>query len=369
MDKNIDVADLVNQIAEQQKCMHKLLGDRRFDVMSLGQSMRLRRKLESGRFDKLQHVCVAFNLRHAVPVNPERHYTHLGADFLEGDLGALPDNCTYLLLNNDIGKHLNRFRALMAARPNCLFVVWDWDSQHWLHMSCHLAAQSDFYAPATSENLYTLSNFTPHIVGPIAIGVNQWSRAFIVEHMPLLLEDRSNDAFGPHVRYPDFERRNRAIATINQKLPGIRFADDSYKKKSDLDNLRDWAGYKTHWIIPVLGGVPIRVFNCILTGGIALLPSFARHMPESLAFDEEPLYYDVLDLVEPEKLQALAVARFDQEGQVGVVRRVGKALESQHIDTRCEQLLCSVESAIQRLAGRAMPSERYPMAEAFPGRR
>lgn len=362
MQASIVVSDLIKQLTTQQSQMHELLGDRQFDTLALSKGINLRRKLEKGRYEQVQHVCLAYNLRHAVPVNPKRNYTHLPQSFLESDLDTLPDHCTYLLLNNDIGKNLNRYIELTQKRPNCLFVAWDWDSQHWLQMSCNLATHSDFYVPSTSENLYTLSHFNPHLLGPIAVAVNQWSRQFIVDHMSLLLSERSNEAFGPHVRYPQFERRNRAIATLNRKFPGIHFTDDGYKKKSDLDNLQDWARHKAHWIIPVLGGVPIRVFNCLLTGGIAVLPSFARHMPESMVFTEEPLYYDVLDLVEPDQIHRLALERFDSEGSVGVARRVGTALAHQHIDGRCETLLTYVEAAIQRLAtGQPLRPERYPL--------
>lgn len=360
-----EIVERVNRIAQLQKDTHQVLGDRELDSLAIGKSIALRRKLESGAFAKVEHVCLAHNLRHAVPTNPQRNYTHLPKDFLAGDLNdlaALPDHCVYLLLNNDIGKYLPQYVELQSRRPNSLFVIWDWDSQHWLMMSCMLAASSDFYVPAASENLYTVSHFNPHLLGPAFAAVNQWSRRFIVEHMDVLLAARSDEPFGPHVPYGDFARRNRAVTTLNQTYQSIGFVDHGYQQKSDLDNLVEWARHKTHWIIPVLGGVPIRVYNSLLTGGIPVMPSHYRHMPEVLVFDDSPVFYDVIDLVDPREVQQQANARFDRDGAVGVARRIGSALEHQHIDGRCEALLQSLESAVQRIAGGSrLGSEGYLM--------
>lgn len=349
-----ELVERVNQLAQLHKGVHDLLGDRLFDSLAMGKSVALQRKLEAGRFASVRHICLAHNLRHAVPVNAARHYTHLPKDFLAQPLDSLPDDCVYLLLNNDIGKHLPQYVELVARRPRCLFVVWDWDSQHWIYMAALLAAHSDFYVPAASENLYTLSHFNPHLLGPAFAAVNQWTRRFVVEHMDLLLAARSDDPFGPHVQYEGFDRRNRAVVTLNRSFPGIAFTDHGYQQKSDLDNLREWAHHKAHWIIPVLGGVPIRVYNCLLTGGIPVLPAHYRNMPESLVFDPRPahapLYYDVIDLVDPAATQRQAVERFDATGTVGVAERVGWALEHHHIDTRCEAVLTALEDAVRRLA-------------------
>lgn len=347
---NADIAERVREIAQLQESVHRILGEREFDALAIGKSLGLRRKLEGWSFAEVGEVCIGNNLRHAVPVNPRRHYTHLPKDFLEGELDALPDRCVYLLLNNDIGKSLPQYIELVRRRPQCLFVVWDWDSQHWLTMSCTLAAHSDFYVPSTSDNFYTLSHFNPHLLGPAFAAVNQWSRQFIVEHMEVLLAARSDEPFGPHVQYAGFDRRNRAVVTLKTSFQGIGFTDHSYQLKSDLDNLREWAGHKTHWIIPVLGGVPIRVYNCMLTGGIPVLPSHYRGMPECLVFDDSPVFYDVIDLVEPADAQRQAVARFDAQGRVGVAERVGRALQHQHIDGRCESVLSALEAAVRRLA-------------------
>lgn len=346
-----EVASRIARVSGLHQDLHGLLGDRAFDELALEKLIALRRKLDRLDLGVSGAVCLGHNLRHAVPVEGRRHYVHLASDFLNADRDPVPPGSVVLLLNNDIGRSLPAWMEWSARRSDCLHVVWDWDSQHWLQMSCTLAAASDFYIPSTSENVYTLSHFTPNLLGPAFAAVNQWPRQFVVDHMELLLAERRDEPFGPHVRYERFARRNRAITTLGQRLPGISFADNGYQRKSDLDNLQEWARYKTHWIIPVLGGVPIRVYNALLTGGIALLPSHVRAMPETMLVGTDAEFYDVIDLVEPATVQRRAVERFDGEGRVGTAQRIGRALERHHIDTRCEQVLRAVDGARTRIRG------------------
>jgi hypothetical protein len=217
-------------------------------------------------------------------------------------------------------------------------------------MSCNLAVYCDFYIPVSSENTYTISHFNPFILGPIFVGVNQWSRQFISENFGSLLLDRLNEPSDPHVFYEAYPRRNRAIATLNQKFSGVSFSDNSYKLTSDIENLNAWSRHKAHWIVPVLSGMPIRVFNCLCTGGIPIVPSFYKVMYESTDLPQDVFYYDVLDLIEPNKLQQIANNYFDRHGTAGLIQRIGNFQFKYHIDIRCESILKLVHSKIFELS-------------------
>jgi hypothetical protein len=277
-------------------------------------------------------------------------YDILEEDFLSYPIDTLPRRCIYILLNNDIGNLLEKYKQLYKSRPCSLFIIWDWDSQHWVEMSCNLAVYCDFYIPVSSENTYTISHFNPFILGPIFVGVNQWSRQFISENFGSLLLDRLNEPSDPHVFYEAYPRRNRAIATLNQKFSGVSFSDNSYKLTSDIENLNAWSRHKAHWIVPVLSGMPIRVFNCLCTGGIPIVPSFYKVMYESTDLPQDVFYYDVLDLIEPNKLQQIANNYFDRHGTAGLIQRIGNFQFKYHIDIRCESILKLVHSKIFELS-------------------
>lgn len=339
----------IQNIAQNQKNLHALLGNDFLDHLAISKHVETRNKILLNKFNAGTQIYLGDHLKHAKLTQHNHSYTVLDKDFLNQPHDQLPSQCIYFLLNNDIGSSLEQYKQLYKSRPCSLFIIWDWDSQHWVEMSCTLAAYCDFYIPVASENTYTISHFNPFILGPVFVGVNQWSKDFITENFGTLLRERKDEPYGPHVFYEAYPRRNRAIVTLNQKFSGIKFADNSYKVTSDIDNLNAWSGHKTHWIIPVLSGMPIRVFNCLITGGIPLVPSFYKAIIESTDLPKDVMYYDVIDLVEPENLQQRANYYFDQEGASGLIQRIGNYLNTYHIDARCESILKLVYQKINEL--------------------
>ncbi len=340
--------ELIEQLAGLTKQVNELMQDAFFDNWALRKQIQMERKLETIRFERAEHVYLGFHLDTARPI-AARQYHHLPADFLDAPPQDIPPNSVFLLLNNDIGRRLPQYLAYVQAHPETLFVVWDWDAQHWIQMSAILAMNSDFYVSGSSENASLLAQFTPHVLGPVFVGVHQWSRRFIAENTPLLLKPRLDTPLGQHAHYPQYPRRNRAIATVSPTYPTVGFVDNSYKQRTELENLEEWARHKTHWIMPVMGGVPIRVYNALAAGGIPILPGFYRNLPEIAVLGDIPLYYEVGDLIEARRINEAAVARFDAAGESGLLARVADTLQRHHVDLRCEQILGALERAVDRI--------------------
>lgn len=341
--------ELIEQLTGLTQQVNTLLQDAFFDNWALRKQIQMERKLEATGFARAEHVFLGFHLATARPI-AARQYHHLAADFLDSPPADIPPNSVFLLLNNDIGgNRLAQYLAFVQAHPQAMFVVWDWDSQHWIQMSAILAMNSDFYVPGTSENVSLLAQFTPHVLGPVFVGVHQWTRRFLAEQTPLLLQPRLDTPLGQHAHYAQYPRRNRAIATVSPTYPTVGFADNAYKKRSELENLEEWGRHKTHWIMPVMAGVPIRVFNALATGGIPILPAFYRHLPEIAGLGDVPLYYEVGDLIEARRINEAAVARFDAAGESGLLARIADSLQRHHVDLRCEQILGALERAVDRL--------------------
>jgi hypothetical protein len=339
MDYDSVLNQVIKNIAQNQKQLHGFLGSELLDQLAIKKHIEICRKINLNKFSLNTKIYVGNQLKHVQLTKENDLYAVLDKDFLSNSIETLPSNCIYLLLNNDIGSSLEKYKELYRNRPCSLFIIWDWDSQHWVEMSCNLAVYCDFYIPVSSENTYTISHFNPFILGPIFVGVNQWSSKFITDNFESLLLERENEPSDPHVFYEAYPRRNRAIATLNQKFSGITFADNSYKLTSEISNLNSWSRHKAHWIIPVLSGMPIRVFNCLSTGGIPIVPSFYKVIYESTDLPQDVFYYDVIDMLEPDRLQQLANNYFDQQGPVGLVQRIGNYLCKYHIDTRCASIL------------------------------
>ena len=349
MDNSGGVHELINKLSTLTKEVHDTLQDTFFDSLAYSKKSKIEQKLGTGSFGNISKIFLGEHLKNARPLNSNREYINLAADFLNSPPVNIPKGSVFFLANNDIGQYLPQYIDLYNNTPDVLFVIWDWDSQHWIHMSSMLALSSDFYISATSENAFLLSHFNPYIIGPVFGVVHQWTRRFIIDHIELLLGERLNVPFGPHAFYGNFSRRNRAIATVTKVYPSVYFGNNDYKLKSELDNLKEWAQYKTHWIAPVLAGVPIRVFNALITGGIPILPSFYKSLPEVSILGNSPLYYEVSDLIEPTMINEAAVAKFDLGGESGLIQRISNAIQCHHIDTHCERILLSVEESIDKI--------------------
>jgi len=344
-----ELLNTVHAITKTQKELHRLLGQDLLDNWVISKHLKIIQKIKNFNYSAATPVFVGDHLKFVNLDRLRKSTRVLKKDFLNQPLDDQPRQCIYFLLNNDIGSDLERYKELFKARPCSIFIIWDWDSQHWLEMSCSLAAYCDFYFPVSSENTFTISHFNPFVLAPVFVGVNQWSKKFITDHFNFLLNDRDDRPYGPHVFYEAYARRNRAIATLNTKFEGIHFTNNNYKLKLEIDTFKEWSNHKTHWIIPVLSGLPIRVFNCLITGGIPIVPSFYKAMMESTDLPAGVFYYDVIDLVQPEKIQQQALEFFNDHGAHGVIQRAGSAIEKYHIDSRCELILSAVDTKINGL--------------------
>lgn len=342
--------DIINKLAELTKGVNDVLQDSFFESWALQQQGRVDAKLAARGTADIRTVYLGFHLQHARPQDTRREYVHLPENFLLDPPKDLPANSVFLLLNNDVAKHLPQYIEYYTNHPEALFVIWDWDSQHWIYMSCALALNSDVYIPASSENIHLLAQFNPYTVGPVFAAAHQWSRKFLLEHIDLLLAERSSEPLGMHVYYENYPRRNRAIATVSGKFPSVGFGTNAFKTRTDLDNLAEWAKHKTHWIVPVLAGVPIRVYNALVTGGIPILPSFYKNLPEIAILGEQPSYYQVAGLLKPEQLNEEAVTRFDAGGESGLIQRIAHGMEHHHVDARCEQIFQALENLFDKVA-------------------
>ena len=320
-----------------------------FDYHSIQKYISTLAKLRAGVLSNESCIYFGNNLKHLSITPGGKPPNILDPEFLSKPLEELPRNCVYFLLNNDIGNQIELYKSLYNHRPCSLFILWDWDSQHWVEMSCTLAAYSDFYIPVSSENSYTIGHLNPFVLGPVFVGVNQWRKDFVINNIEVLLANRVDDPYGPHVGYSAYQRRNRAVATLNQKFPHVGFTDNSYKTRTELEVLTEWCGYKAHWIVPVRSGMPIRLYNCLVTGGIPLVPGFYRYLLESSDLPPDVMYYDVLDLIEPDRLVEIANRHFDQQGTDGLTRRVGDFLNRYHIDARCLEILELLRERVRSL--------------------
>jgi hypothetical protein len=348
MKNTIDINKFITPISELSENINNLLQSDFFDNLSIYKKHQIDQRLSTVKFEKIENVYLGKHLHNASP-NNKFNYVNLEEDFLINPPKNIPNNSIFLLLNNDIGKFLPQYIEYYNSFPNAFFIIWDWDSQHWLNMSMNLAIYSDFYIPCSSENLSILSQFTPNILGPIFACSFQWKKKFLVDNLNLMLDERSNEPLGKHNLYEKYPRRNRVIFTLNKKFSNVCFSNNEFLKMTNLDNLIEWSTYKSHWIVPVLSGVPIRVYNALITGGIPILPSYYKIMPEIQLLTDTPVYYDIHDVINPVPITELAIRKFESLSESELIGKILSSIELHHLDTRCTQIFNSILNEVEQL--------------------
>ena len=247
---------------------------------------------------------------------------------------ALLEDSIVLVNNNDIAREggMSTYAEIYSRCNTTIFAGWDWDNHHWMELSTFLAAHSDMYIPAHNENLYLLTRFNWLTAGPVHIGTVQWSKKYLSDHLPDMLSiERSDSPLGKHNPYDAFRFRMQAIITLNQHYQTIGFNDGSFHSRTDNERLREWASHKSHWVVPVLNDVPIRIFDALITGGIPIVPESLRYLPPVCNIKREYiLFYSALDILMPEKIVAAANELFDNGGLEKMVERHVYALKRHH---------------------------------------
>jgi hypothetical protein len=337
------------KISTLMKEINDTLQDPYFDSLAIEKKIKLNQKIDTYNFNTIETVYLGFHLNKAISLTSSINYIHLSEDFLLNPPSLTLDNSIFILLNNDVAKYLPQYLNFYNNNPKALIIIWDWDSQHWLNMSSILAVHSDFYIPASSDNLSILSQFSPNVIGPIFACAHQWSKKFILNNLDMLLVERTSLPLGMHVFYENYPRRNRVIATLNSSISSVGFSNNDFKNRSDLQNFQEWAGYKSHWIVPVLSGVPIRVYNGIITGGIPIVPSFYKNLPENSLIYKSVIYYDTTDVINSTNVLKLAHERFNDEGENGILTRVCDALNNHHVDFRCLQIIKEINIRVENI--------------------
>jgi hypothetical protein len=261
------------------------------------------------------------------------------ADSLAGKL----DGAIVILLNNDFSgasiQNLQAFHALCSNCPNTLFIVWDHDNHHWLQLSLMLALIFDLVVPAHPENLAVLARYNSNVLPPVFTGSIQWTQGLLKQNLDQIMDGaRSPEPLGKHAFYSSFVLRNQIVQTLSVH-PHIGFTDGSYRNNTPQQNFDHWAGHKTHFCALVNNDIPYRVFDALITGGVACVP---RSLAVWEGMHPEPdrlVFYGCADVFNGSALFKRAEQRFDALNaglsRAGAARLVSKL----HVDARIQEIL------------------------------
>jgi len=244
----------------------------------------------------------------------------------EGTASRIPelDGSIVLISNADIDsvERLNSFSNFYEIHSDTIFIGWDTDNHHTLHISMAFATLVDFYIQSQLEHFYDLSRINPlHTF--LLIGCINIKREYAYNLLPKALSaQRSNEVQGLFANHNTFPWRNSVINALSNSHPHIGFFSDSRGATSNdkyPDRLID---YKVHWIAPVLNDVSGRVDDVLITGGIPIVPESLRFHPALIDIHPENIvYYNLNDIIDTEHIISCAIEKYDKCGKKGILSR------------------------------------------------
>ena len=260
-------------------------------------------------------------------------------------------NQSIVLVSNSVPQSSTQEQAVITLKnyqyiydncPDTLFLGWDWDNHHHLHVSSIFASTSDIYFPTHLANDYELSRFcSKKFLVPSSS--HQWGRLFLTENIDCILrKDRLSEVFGRFVRYGLFGHRNKAINRLSTNLKYVELVDDlsSYKMMTQREKLNEWTSYKCHWVVPTLNDMSTRIFDALITGGVIIIPEIFKSDPVISRMDKRDcFFYAENDIFDPIGIVSHALSSFDKCGLDGVLRRHRYALDNHNLDSRVKEIL------------------------------
>ena len=81
------------------------------------------------------------------------------------------------------------------------------------------------------------------------------------------------------------------------------------------------------------------MFDALITGGIPMLPRSLTGLARLGDLrDDEVVFYDAIDIVEPQQVVAKANRLYESQGTAGKLNRIQRALKMHHLDARIRRI-------------------------------
>jgi len=228
-------------------------------------------------------------------------------------------------------EHLKLARLHQLAK---VYVLWLWDNHIAEDFHHALATLADIVFVAHGFNTHYLLNDYSILYGHIPLCSVQWdadtAEAVMRESG---FQARSNALYGAFFTYKEFPERHEFLtACATSAIPNeirLRFASEEnrsdYFESNKYERLRDWMQHKTSLCLPLHNDLSSRFFDALLAGQIPIAP---RNIPD-LDTVLPPEVQDWLPVIRFDNYTVddvsiaynEAIARFDADGPIGVLRR------------------------------------------------
>jgi hypothetical protein len=261
-----------------------------------------------------------------------------GCDIIWADdqhLRTHPDFTCDIFFSHGYSPDFSRIAYVRETGRATLVANWFWDNHHLFASSMHAAMLSDINFHAHDYASSYLANELAETGGFAPLCPIFWTQAVVQQAATLsLLAERSDNLYGGYNSYPEFPARDIALSRIMEGLPqhnifitphGTSPDQHPFYGMSPLARLQEWMKYKVSLCMSFGANTAIRIFDCLLAGGIPLIVGRPADLDQIFsAQDMESLPVIVVetdDPIEVRRAYQLCLQRFDHDGPEGVMRR------------------------------------------------
>ena len=273
-----------------------------------------------------------------------------GVDMVQGfaserELLACSDRFDVAIVCNSLMSEHTAHLIIRQRKLAEVVVAWTLDNHHHPAWNRTMVAFSDLVllGHAFADDVFASADT---LVGrSFALTTGQWTRSLARERTNVLT--RSDAMFGGFVAW-GLGTRDRVIRDLITKYPGsaLRLIEPtergSYFDQSPAQRFDEWSAYKTHLAFPLLKDLSCRVFDSLLCGQVPLVPHECPDLDQIVPRAEQDslpilrFYGEDMDSIVT--AHGSAIARFDEDGVAGIVRRRDYASNNHHIAVRIGEI-------------------------------
>lgn len=264
---------------------------------------------------------------------------------------SLDKPCIYIITahGSDVSDSIWELRS--KANIGSIFCLWHFDNHmaYFGNYKSAISADLNFLSHNLKVEPYLLNPISP-LAGHIPACTAQFGPTELeVFHSTFLTHSRISKALFNYVIY-DSAPRSQLIHNLSHQLSDI--ADFKLMPAADrtrywdftrADRYLEWASYKCSVIIPIVNDLSTRVFDCLATGVIPIVPNSIEDLDLVITRDEQislgiVRIKDYNDTTIRDGIN-LAINIFDSKGTEGVIMRIQYVLNNATIGHRVKSLI------------------------------
>ncbi|MDZ4734717.1 MAG: hypothetical protein SGJ07_00070 [Rhodospirillaceae bacterium] len=270
-------------------------------------------------------------------------------------LEALDRRFDVCLLCNRVTDDELLLKRVRERRLADFIAIWTWDNHHSRRRNLQIAALGDLVLPGHRFCDGYLKSPQTVLGAHVPLGTNQWSRARAASLFRQFRKAPRDDALhGGFIGWRIVPERATLVRACMEALDGhaLRVLGSEgrrgYFALDPADRWRDWSQHKVGLVLPFDRDLSTRFFDSLLTGQVPILPDWCEDIdtvvPEAIQRALPVVRFSEASVPAIEAAWREALARYDEQGADGAMRRHLFALDNHHFGLRLPKIWSEIEA-------------------------